>query len=116
MIKENLRKGKDMMYKLSGKSIDLELVFATEEEAKAQMKKWEADDKEDGIYSDDEYYITEINDLTGKEYEDPDGIWKIIGVEDGRVTVKNIQDGNNNFGKEFCVDYAEVRYYINGGK
>ena len=56
-----------MMYKLSGKNIDLEMVFATEEEAKAQMKKWESDDKEDGIYSDNEYYITEIGEIISVE-------------------------------------------------
>lgn len=103
-----------MMYKLSGKSIDLELVFATEEEAKAQMKKWEANDKEDGIYSDNEYYITEIDDLTGKKYEDPEGIWEVTEVNGVGVTVKNIQEGNINEGKEFCVPFAEAMHYING--
>ena len=56
------------MFILSGKFIDLELVFETEKAAEEQLKKWEAEDIEEfgGSPDNDEYYISE---LTAKDAE-----------------------------------------------
>lgn len=64
----------------------------------------------------EEIALGEIVDIIGEQYEDPEGIWEVIEVDGDEVTVKNIQEGNINEGKEFCVDYDEAKYYINGGK
>lgn len=50
--------------------------------------------------------------IIGRTYEDPEGIWEVIEVDGEEVTVKNIQEGNINEGKEFVVSLEEACYYL----
>lgn len=54
--------------------------------------------------------------LIGETYEDPEGEWEITSVDGDHVTVKNIQDGNADYGHECIVSYDEARHYLNGGE
>ena len=53
--------------------------------------------------------------LTGLTYEDPEGEWEVIAVDGDKMTVKCVQEGNPNYGRDdFCVDFKEVWHYICG--
>ena len=54
--------------------------------------------------------------IIGETYEDPEGIWEVIEIKGEDVTIKNIQEENLNYGKEFLVPAEEVEYYLGGGK
>ena len=62
-------------------------------------------------------YIEKMR-MIGKTYEDPEGVWEITNIYtlDDAVSVRQIQDGNINYGKELTVPIEEVKYYLNGGK
>lgn len=56
-----LEEEKEIKYKLWGKYIDLELVFDSEEEAKAKMQEWLESDKQEFVESNEnDYSIDEI--------------------------------------------------------
>lgn len=51
-------------------------------------------------------------ELIGRIYEDPEGIWEIVNIDNGCVDIKNVQDGNVNKGNTFAVSLEEVLYYV----
>ena len=53
--------------------------------------------------------------MIGETYEDPEGEWEITEVNGDQVTVKNIQEGNLNYGIEYMVSWGEAKYFLNGG-
>ena len=53
----------------------------------------------------------------GAVYEDPEGIWEIVGYYGkNAVEIKCIQEGNLNKGDIFVVTKEEAEYYLKGGK
>ena len=50
--------------------------------------------------------------LLGITYEDPEGIWEIISEENGRFTVRNIQENNLNYNHECVVSTDELCYFL----
>jgi hypothetical protein len=54
-----------------------------------------------------------MNDIyVGNVYNDPEGTWKIIAINNHTVTVEQIQEGNIMFGKECIVTIDEVEYFM----
>lgn len=53
-----------------------------------------------------------MQDMIGKTYEDPEGIWEIVEVNGNEVVIQNVQEGNLNFGKQFSVTAEEAEYYL----
>ena len=51
----------------------------------------------------------------GMTYEDPEGIWEIVGFDRGFVDVKQIQEDNVSYGMIFCCPREEVEYYMQEG-
>lgn len=51
--------------------------------------------------------------LVGRTYQDPEGIWEITAVNDGRVEIRQVQEGNLNFGFESEVSLEEAEYFLN---
>ena len=47
----------------------------------------------------------------GTIYEDPEGIWEVTDFDGEDYTVKCVQEGNINFGREFGAPAHEVEYY-----
>lgn len=53
----------------------------------------------------------------GAVYEDPEGIWEIVGYYGkNAVEIKCIQEGNLNEGDIFVVSKEEAEYYLKGGE
>lgn len=50
----------------------------------------------------------------GDTYDDPEGEWEIIAINEGQVSVRNIQTGNLNYGREYEVPIEEVMYFVYG--
>ena len=50
----------------------------------------------------------------GAVYEDPEGIWEIVGYDGKYVDVKCIQEGNLDEGRTFYVTKEEAEYYLKG--
>lgn len=46
-------------------------------------------------------------------YSDPEGEWEITEIDGTEVTIKCIQEGNLNEGREFGVSLEEAEHYIN---
>lgn len=51
--------------------------------------------------------------LIGKTYQDPEGIWEITAVDEDRVEIRQVQEGNLNYGFESEVSLEEAEYYLN---
>ena len=61
-------------------------------------------------------------DYVGETYSDPDGVWEITDViyhpikatgQKFEACIKNVQEGNLNFGMESGVDIREAIYFLN---
>lgn len=48
----------------------------------------------------------------GMTYSDPEGEWEITEIDGTEVTIKCIQEGNLNEGREFGVSLEEAEYYL----
>ena len=57
--------------------------------------------------------MKKMDNLVGKIYEDPTGEFEVLEINGNQVTVKNVQEGNADFGHEYIVDIEEVKYFIN---
>lgn len=56
------------MYKLSGRYIDLELIFETREAAEDQMAQWIDDDKKElSADTSNDYYIIQVDGMSKRE-------------------------------------------------
>lgn len=60
--------------------------------------------------------MTNFEELIGKTYEDPDGVWEITNiVEENKeifAELKCIQEENNKFGDFFAVPIEEAIYFL----
>lgn len=54
-----------------------------------------------------------INVAIGAKYQDAEGEWEVVGIDNGMVEVECIQEGNINYGKRFMVPELEaiIGYY-----
>lgn len=59
--------------------------------------------------------MSNANITIGATYEDPEGIWEVTEINGEEITVKNIQEGNTDYGHECIVSAEEAAYYLNGG-
>lgn len=56
---------------------------------------------------------TQNENLIGKTYQDPEGIWEITAIDGDRVEIRQVQEGNINFGFESEVSLEEAEYFLN---
>lgn len=51
----------------------------------------------------------------GTVYEDPEGVFEVLEIEGNDALVKNVQDGNPNYGKEYRAPLHEVEFFATHG-
>ena len=59
---------------------------------------------------------TRYLDFVGETYEDPEGMWLVVGQTRTECEIECIQEGNINQGKRFIVPIEEAAYFIGGSK